>query len=198
MLDVSVSTVSLCRLITAVHVGRTRRHDTRQAGHDAVCEQSPLHKGPSLPAPTTNHHPSAFPIFTKAPQPNDQNALPNPYRHSLPPPPSPGLGRLLQRRRPWPSDHAGMLNAIQAASNVRSPPLPTKRPSITNVHVLPCPQEMQSLSPLEVGEHQYTAHVDDKCIKFILDNISGAPRDISATEASNGFGKEYRGCANGG
>lgn len=76
---------------------------------------------------------------------------------------------------PWPSDHAGTDDAIQKAAD-----------------------HFASLSPLPVGEAVYDIGVGDKCLHFILDNISGQPRSIDANEAKDGFLKEYRGCENGG
>lgn len=75
----------------------------------------------------------------------------------------------------WPSDHASTLAAIQAAS-----------------------YEFELDSPLSKGEHIYDTQVGNKCLHFVLDNKSGDSRSIKAAEASDGFSKEYRGCANGG
>ncbi|KAI9148790.1 glycoside hydrolase family 43 protein [Paramyrothecium foliicola] len=76
---------------------------------------------------------------------------------------------------PWPNDHAGTIVAIENAAGI-----------------------MERSGNLPPGEHPYDQKVGDKCIHFILDNISGSPRSISKSEAIDGWAKEYRGCANGG
>ncbi|KAK4505316.1 hypothetical protein PRZ48_003279 [Zasmidium cellare] len=75
----------------------------------------------------------------------------------------------------WPSDHAGTVSAIQAAAS-----------------------DYEKKSPLSKGEHHYTTEVGGVCLHFVLDNISGQDRSIGATEATDGFTKEYRGCDYGG
>lgn len=76
---------------------------------------------------------------------------------------------------PWPDDHAATVHAIQSVSD-----------------------QMAAMSPLDPGEHVINIGVQDKCLHFILDNISGSPRSISSNEALDGFTKEYTGCHNGG
>lgn len=75
----------------------------------------------------------------------------------------------------WPNDHAGTISVIQAAAS-----------------------NYESQGQLSNGEHHYDTIVDGVCLHFVLDNISGADRSIPASEAIDGFTKEYRGCEFGG
>lgn len=47
-------------------------------------------------------------------------------------------------------------------------------------------------------EEVYQVPIDGICVKFILENISGALRGITYDEAFSGFNKEYQGCSYGG
>lgn len=75
----------------------------------------------------------------------------------------------------WPSGHASTVSTIKAAAS-----------------------DYEKKSPLSKGEHHYSAEVGGICLHFVLDNISGADRSIGASEAIDGFTKEYRGCDYGG
>lgn len=86
-----------------------------------------------------------------------------------------GMAGCFKGGAPFPNDHAAVIKAIRQAAH-----------------------HYHKKSPLHRGEHHVKHIVQDKVLRFVLDNISSGDREIDFDAALDGFTKEYAGCHNGG